>query len=64
MPRSSSAFLIEDFYAELEPTGQLDTLGKLAHTGRRLLRRTAAGTDYATDANVPRDGDGSRRRRR
>jgi conflict system STAND superfamily ATPase len=25
------AFLIEDFYKELEPTGQLDTLGKLAH---------------------------------
>ena len=24
-------FLIEDFYAELEPTGRLDTLGKLAH---------------------------------
>ena len=26
------AFLIEDFYAELKPTGRLDTLGKLAHT--------------------------------
>jgi hypothetical protein len=26
------AFLIDDFYAELEPTGQLDTLGRLAHT--------------------------------
>ncbi|MGI8561642.1 MAG: hypothetical protein ACR2J7_09475, partial [Luteimonas sp.] len=25
------AFLIEDFYTELEPTGRLDTLGKLAH---------------------------------
>ena len=25
------SFLIEDFYAELEPTGRLDTLGKLAH---------------------------------
>ena len=25
------AFLIEDFYAELEPTGRLDTLGRLAH---------------------------------
>ena len=24
-------FLIEDFYAELEPTGRLDTMGKLAH---------------------------------
>ena len=24
-------FLIEDFYADLQPTGQLDTLGKLAH---------------------------------
>jgi len=24
-------FLIEDFYEELEPTGRLDTLGKLAH---------------------------------
>lgn len=24
-------FLIEDFYTELEPTGQLDTLGRLAH---------------------------------
>ncbi len=24
-------FLIEDFYSELEPTGRLDTLGKLAH---------------------------------
>jgi hypothetical protein len=24
-------FLIEDFYAELEPTGQLETMGKLAH---------------------------------
>ena len=24
-------FLIEDFYAELQPTGRLDTLGKLAH---------------------------------
>jgi tetratricopeptide (TPR) repeat protein len=24
-------FLIEDFYKELEPTGQLDTLGRLAH---------------------------------
>ncbi|HXR63869.1 MAG TPA: hypothetical protein VN720_10060 [Rudaea sp.] len=26
------AFLIDDFYTELEPTGQLDTLGRLAHT--------------------------------
>jgi hypothetical protein len=26
------AFLIDDFYAELEPTGRLDTLGRLAHT--------------------------------
>ncbi len=26
------AFLIDDFYAELEPTGKLDTLGRLAHT--------------------------------
>ena len=26
------SFLIEDFYAELAPTGRLDTLGKLAHT--------------------------------
>ena len=26
------AFLIDDFYRELEPTGQLDTLGRLAHT--------------------------------
>jgi tetratricopeptide (TPR) repeat protein len=25
------SFLIEDFYAELAPTGRLDTLGKLAH---------------------------------
>ncbi len=25
------AFLIEDFYAELEPTGRLETMGKLAH---------------------------------
>jgi tetratricopeptide (TPR) repeat protein len=25
------SFLIEDFYSELEPTGRLDTLGKLAH---------------------------------
>jgi tetratricopeptide (TPR) repeat protein len=25
------SFLIEDFYTELEPTGRLDTLGKLAH---------------------------------
>ena len=25
-------FLIEDFYAELKPTGRLETLGKLAHT--------------------------------
>jgi hypothetical protein len=25
------SFLIEDFYAELEPTGHLETLGKLAH---------------------------------
>ncbi|WP_159017245.1 hypothetical protein [Cognatiluteimonas profundi] len=25
------SFLIEDFYNELEPTGRLDTLGKLAH---------------------------------
>ena len=25
------SFLIEDFYAELQPTGRLDTLGKLAH---------------------------------
>jgi tetratricopeptide (TPR) repeat protein len=25
------SFLIEDFYAELEPTGRLETLGKLAH---------------------------------
>ena len=24
-------FLIEDFYAELEPTGRLETMGKLAH---------------------------------
>jgi len=26
------AFLIDDFYTELEPTGRLDTLGRLAHT--------------------------------
>jgi hypothetical protein len=26
------AFLIDDFYAELAPTGKLDTLGRLAHT--------------------------------
>jgi hypothetical protein len=26
------AFLIDDFYTELAPTGQLDTLGRLAHT--------------------------------
>ncbi|HEY8012197.1 MAG TPA: hypothetical protein VIE67_14495 [Rudaea sp.] len=25
------SFLIEDFYSELQPTGRLDTLGKLAH---------------------------------
>ena len=25
------SFLLEDFYSELEPTGRLDTLGKLAH---------------------------------
>ena len=30
-------FLIEDFYAELEPTGRLDTMGKLAHHGGQLI---------------------------
>jgi hypothetical protein len=36
-------FLIEDFYEELEPTGRLDTLGKLAHQAVAYFEGLPAG---------------------
>jgi tetratricopeptide (TPR) repeat protein len=36
-------FLIEDFYEELEPTGRLDTLGKLAHEAVAYFEGLPAG---------------------
>ena len=49
-------FLIEDFYDELAPTGRLETMGKLAHDGGRLLRRPAGRAHDAADAGVSRHG--------
>ncbi len=49
-------FLIEDFYAELEPTGRLETMGKLAHMAVSYYDGLARGTDDDADADLPRHG--------
>ena len=55
-------FLIEDFYAELEPTGRLETMGKLAHMAVSYYDGLPRGTDDAADADLPRHGADPRRR--
>jgi hypothetical protein len=57
------AFLIDDFYTELEPTGRPRYARPARAYDHCLLRRPAAGTRHATNTDVPRDGDGARRRR-
>ena len=53
-------FLIEDFYAELEPTGRLETMGKLAHMAVSYYDGLPQGAADAADAGVPGDGAGAR----
>jgi tetratricopeptide (TPR) repeat protein len=53
-------FLIDDFYDELEPTGRLETMGKLRAHGRELLRLAAARARDAAHRDLPRDGHRAR----
>ena len=56
-------FLIEDFYAELEPTGRLETLGKLAHMTVGYYDGLPPQLVTPRTRSVSRDGAGARRRR-
>jgi hypothetical protein len=44
------SFLIEDFYAELEPTGRLEIMASLARSRGGVLRRPARGPGHAGHA--------------
>ena len=56
-------FLIEDFYAELEPTGRLETMGKLAHMAVSYYDGLPAELMTPQTQSLPWHGADPRRRR-